>query len=397
MGILPWTAPDPLNSTAQTLSIYLYELQHNINHVQTDASLSQTTFPPITGKFMKNSVEEMKNALGNSALLGYYGYSSIKQILGHNWTAYPRDASDAIDCWGYQILQDLRDVIDALQKPGIYILRWKMVEARTFPAFEIKYNFTISSNEYNDLTLDTSYFYTNYIKSVVPVDYRIYKYDKFNGLFIGQSSYIFPSLTKITCDGEHIFGMSVAIFPSGFGIRKFRVSDFQLLASGGQYGNENYQLRWPQNITIDQNYLYVIDRGGTPDNVPKIKVFGKTNLNFIKSKNFNNIYINLENVSIESDSEYLYIHSNISPRLRKYDKATLSLISSNNAIEIIPTGSFIMVDNTYVYLFGNIPSYTVINRYNKNTLIFIDRIVNISDFGSAATVLDNWYSIATGT
>lgn len=115
MSYLPWTAPDPLNGTAKILATYILEIQHNVNHLQETAGLGITQFSPAVGattKFLKNLVEELKTAAGDSKLLGYYGYSSVTDVLGHPWSAYPKSVKDRIECWGYAILNDLRKIID---------------------------------------------------------------------------------------------------------------------------------------------------------------------------------------------------------------------------------------------------------------------------------------------
>ena len=52
--------------------------------------------------------------MSDTRLLGFFGYSSVNEILGHPLSAYSRDVSSQLDVWSYGIINDIRRVIDAL-------------------------------------------------------------------------------------------------------------------------------------------------------------------------------------------------------------------------------------------------------------------------------------------
>lgn len=190
MGYLPWTAPDPLDGTARILSDYIVEIQHNINHLQETAGLGVTQFTPAIGaesKFLKQLVEELKVAAEDSKLLGYYGYSSITDVLGHPWSAYPYNVKDKTDYWGFKILNDLRQIFDLLTgdvyvinspASGLDLIRFSSDDLSEVETVSLVNSPTVS-NPF--ITLDADFFYIFDSSGK-----RIYKYLRSDYSYIGD-------------------------------------------------------------------------------------------------------------------------------------------------------------------------------------------------------------------
>jgi len=213
LSYLPWTSPDPLDGTAKTLATYISEIQHNVNHLQETAELGVTQFSPAVGettKFLKNLVEELKTAEGDSKLLGYYGYSSITDVLGHPWSAYPKSAKDKIECWGFKILNDLRQIFDALTG-DIYVINSPASGLDLIRISEDDLSIVSTTSLANSpntsdpfITLDTDFFYI-----LDPSGKRIYKYQRSDYSYVGDydvdrggSS---GSYFGLTCGGGYVY------------------------------------------------------------------------------------------------------------------------------------------------------------------------------------------------
>lgn len=200
MSIVSWTPPDPLNGNAKNLAVYIQEIQHNLNHLQETAGITVTQFSTqvIGSIFFKNAVEEMKKAMENPNFLGYYGYSSIADLLGHDWTAYSRDVSDQTDVWSYGILNDLRKYIDNIRgEDALYFLirdtnsiASPILEKRDILTFELISSFTLDISPFitNNarIVADRTFFYV--LHPTLPNGVvRIYKFSRNAGALIAQS------------------------------------------------------------------------------------------------------------------------------------------------------------------------------------------------------------------
>ena len=116
MSIVSWT-DDPLVSGSKTYSVYITEIQHNCNERQKTASLgvSQWLNASPVEKFKFEHMEQIKKALEDPFLLQYYGYTSIRDILGHPWSAYAENVRTHQKLASYQIINDMRRVVDRMQ------------------------------------------------------------------------------------------------------------------------------------------------------------------------------------------------------------------------------------------------------------------------------------------
>ncbi len=115
MAILNWT-DDPLSGVCKTRAVYLQEIQHNTNERQVEAGVDKSSWirASTVDDFFLEHCEELKRALESSALLDYWGFTSIADILGRPWTPYAERIREHQKIAGYQILNDMRKVIDSL-------------------------------------------------------------------------------------------------------------------------------------------------------------------------------------------------------------------------------------------------------------------------------------------
>ena len=122
-----WTAPDPLNNTAKTKSIYITEIQDAVNVRRDEIGQGDLTFVDqgVGKSFRLDAIEELKVFVNQLALdFGYGGgvehvdllgrpYVTLRQLRGFYVTFYP-------------IINDLRIVLEALvsQVGATFIAGW---------------------------------------------------------------------------------------------------------------------------------------------------------------------------------------------------------------------------------------------------------------------------------
>jgi hypothetical protein len=116
MPTFTWTAPDPLNSTAKTRSIYITELQAAANVRRAEIGLVPITFidQSIGKKFRLDAIEELKTVTNDLAIL--FGYPTGVQdplLLGRPYVTITKKYGKYV-CH-YPILNDLRLVLNLLE------------------------------------------------------------------------------------------------------------------------------------------------------------------------------------------------------------------------------------------------------------------------------------------
>jgi hypothetical protein len=109
---------DPLVDGSENKGIYFTELQQNTNFVQRIAGVTPGAFSNASAgqQFTKVAYDEIQDALSNTTLLEFYGYSSINEILGRDWSPLPQRGVDYMG--GYDLINDMRRVIDAFMTSG---------------------------------------------------------------------------------------------------------------------------------------------------------------------------------------------------------------------------------------------------------------------------------------
>ncbi|MBA7476910.1 hypothetical protein ES707_12306 [subsurface metagenome] len=116
MSILPWTAPDPLVPGTPVRGVYFQELQNNCAERRREANIGIPSWLNASaGEDIRlEHFEEIKRSLEDPFLLQFFSYASIRGILGRPWSGYPTNAKTQDKIIGYQIINDMRRVIDAL-------------------------------------------------------------------------------------------------------------------------------------------------------------------------------------------------------------------------------------------------------------------------------------------
>jgi len=145
MNLISWT-DDPLTSANNAKGVYLQELQHNTNYAREVAAqgLSQWTNAAVGQKFLKAHMDELKASLEDPALLGYYGYDSISDILGRPWSSLPNRGP--VDLAGYQLLNDMRTVVNAMTDVTFELgIIWTASEATGLVYDEKPFSITITA------------------------------------------------------------------------------------------------------------------------------------------------------------------------------------------------------------------------------------------------------------
>ena len=127
-----WTYPDPLDPNKPSLiggklrnvigsfAVYISEIFDAINTIRAAIGQSQLTWSikPVPGEidnpnnlFVFNHYIHLRTWINN--LLGSFGYSSVKDILGRDWSDYQAEV-DGKYYAKWAIIQDFRDVLDYL-------------------------------------------------------------------------------------------------------------------------------------------------------------------------------------------------------------------------------------------------------------------------------------------
>ena len=115
-----WTN-DPLEKYDTMSGDYLGQLQNDLSYRREVAELGIPVWESSYGdKFKLNHIEELKGNMEESDLLRFYGYTKIRDILGRPWSELPEKVDENQKLGGFQILNDMRDVVDNLTRP-LYI------------------------------------------------------------------------------------------------------------------------------------------------------------------------------------------------------------------------------------------------------------------------------------
>ena len=133
-----WTYPDPLDpnqpslignhlrNVIPTLAIYIQELCDAIDTLR--ENIGQTPYnwtiyrPSVGDTLLYEHYRQLQLRLDE--LIGSLGYSSVVDILGRDWSDY-EETINSKDYAKWQIIQDFRDVCDALSTP--LIEKWRSV------------------------------------------------------------------------------------------------------------------------------------------------------------------------------------------------------------------------------------------------------------------------------
>jgi hypothetical protein len=189
-----WTAPDPLNNTTKTRSIYVSELQVAVNVKRAEIGLPPISFidQSVGKKFRLSAIEELKTTLNDLAIL--YGYPTGVQdsaLLGRPYVEITKKYGKYV-CH-YPILNDLRIVLNLLSVRVIlymdYVLNYAHpTEDRNLANLNILVNPTLKSlaksqfswNARCRVACDFDYIYRGYPSGVG--DSFIYKENIITGI-----------------------------------------------------------------------------------------------------------------------------------------------------------------------------------------------------------------------
>jgi len=130
-----WTAPDPLNNKAVTLSIYITELQEAVNEKRVEIALAPISFinQRVGKKFRFRAITELKIEINDLAIL--YGYPTGVQdpaLLGRDWVSMTKRFGKYLV--SYPIINDMRMVLDDLISvlPKLVIINWTEGDGVTY-------------------------------------------------------------------------------------------------------------------------------------------------------------------------------------------------------------------------------------------------------------------------
>ena len=116
-----WTDPNPLVKATPMLAIYISELQDGVNSVRNIIGRTNYSFSDSSGIFLLNHYTELGSTIDE--LITDFGYPSVVDILGRGWAVLP--TLWLPNNWGYALLQDFRDVLDAIQSA---LEQWRRLE-----------------------------------------------------------------------------------------------------------------------------------------------------------------------------------------------------------------------------------------------------------------------------
>ena len=354
-----WTAPDPLNNTAKTRSIYVTELQNAVNVKRVEISLPPISFidQSIGRRFRLDAIEELKTVTNDLAIL--YGYPTGVEnpsLLGRPYVTITKRYGKTV-CH-YPILNDLRVVLNALVVQ-IGVVLSGIVEHPI--------------NGFNNVTVHDIDNFT------MPIDSE-YK-PIFGGVSVGEHS--------IVTDGIYIYRSYGHALLTGFLYKETRsgvIVDFT--------SDTNYHII---DMCVDIDYLWVLS---VNINTGVYAIFKK------RKDNLNNIQIYLNTVeatAMTCDRDYIYlnaVHIDVGWRQAKivrYDKSGdfstyfENLIDANLVtfpppigLEVTTSIGDISIDENYIYgtyqeynnqpLGANKQEAFCVVRINKNTLSVFDTL-----------------------
>lgn len=114
-----------LSGVNNNLSVYITEIQTQTNEKRSEAGFGLYSWinASVDEKFRLKHIENVKKALEEPALLAFYGYGTINDILGRGWSAHPENVNRHLKQASFNIINDIRTVIDALAlpEPDLYI------------------------------------------------------------------------------------------------------------------------------------------------------------------------------------------------------------------------------------------------------------------------------------
>lgn len=228
-----WTYPDPLDpnkpsliggklrNVIGTFAVYISEIFDAINTLRSMLGQSQLTWTiyPISGhpkdatnKFVFNHYIQLK--FWTDGLIGSFGYSSVVDILGRNWSDYQKDINGKYFI-KYALIQDFRDVLDYLHSsleqwivtknyfpfPELYIeqndlgILVKKEIVGDLGSWSITYNQTkrhfFEELGYTDYALGSVGFIPNGIESLVTIENTGYatKHPSYYAYYINQPGF----------------------------------------------------------------------------------------------------------------------------------------------------------------------------------------------------------------